>query len=214
MEGDIPSTLTNDVATPVNGEVEPGAYPIESAAPPVDLNGSYQGYDVQPQFRRTNMQVPPAPDVVLPPGGDVSFANPPTGRVATRMNGGPAVINVPHSALPLYGQAPMPPQIYGGGPAGFARLDGALYPSPRQDIPGYVGSTMITNQAFAPHEMLYAHHYRGLYGPFYHKTCRSWIMTPFGICKNEKRVLVGTEVRVNYKSSISPFSLFFPPVVR
>ena len=73
---------------------------------------------------------------------------------------------------------------------------------------------MITNPAFDPHEMLYAHRYRSLYGPYYHKTYRSWVMTPLGVYRTEKRVLVGTEVKVNYKSSISPFSLFFPPFIR
>lgn len=208
-------------------EEEMDALPIESAAPPTDVNADFRSAEgTTPRYRRTNMQgpvtnsieVPPAPDEEFSPVQPVQPMNPapthPMGQIATRANGGPAVIHTPHSNLPIYGQGPIGAPVMHGGPAGYARLDAALYPSPRQDIPAYVGSTMITNPAFDPHEMLYAHRYRGLYGPFYHKTHRSWVMTPFGICKNEKRVLVGTEVRVNYKSSISPFSLFFPPVIK
>ena len=117
-------------------------------------------------------------------------------------------MNGMNGGIPTIQSAPV---IYSA-PLGYARLDGAMYPSPQPGIPGYVGSTMITNPALDPHEMLYAHSYRGLYGPFYHKTTRHWVLTPFGLCKSEKRVLVGTEVRVNYKSHISPFALFWPPV--
>jgi hypothetical protein len=69
---------------------------------------------------------------------------------------------------------------------------------------------MYTNPAFAPHEMLYAHEYRGLYPPFYHKTTRGWVLTPLGVYTKEKRVLTGTEVKVKYKSYIGPLSLFSP----
>lgn len=222
-----PTQSAADQATPVDGEADiPDAFPIESAAPPVDVNAGYRAAEgTMPRYRRTNMQaqnaepvvVPPAPDAAEDAGNDANFNRPvptqPVNKSMNGMRGGPAVINGPQSGLPVYGQ-PVPVGPVYGGPVGYARLDSALYPSPRQDIPPYVGSTMITNPALDPHEMLYAHRYRGLYGPFYHKTYRTWVMTPFGICKNEKRVLVGTEVRVNYKSSISPFSLFFPPVSR
>jgi hypothetical protein len=70
--------------------------------------------------------------------------------------------------------------------------------------------TYITNPALAPHEMLYAHRNTGLYGPFYHKTTRGWLLTPFGISRREKRVLTGTTVDVKYKGHISPFALFSP----
>lgn len=190
-----PPGVANDVATPVSDE--PDAYPIEAAAPPADVNaGYYAPQGTVPQYDTTAMQEAQAP------ANDVSFANPiparPTGNVMNGLNGG----------TPTY---QTPPSVIYGAP-GVARVDGALYPSPHGGIPPYVGQTMITNPAFDPHEMLYAHRYRGLYGPFYHKTCRHWILTPFGICKTEKRVLMGTEVRVNYKSHISPFALFWPPV--
>ncbi|MDB5389061.1 MAG: hypothetical protein JWM11_4707 [Planctomycetaceae bacterium] len=219
---------SNDFATPVEAvEETPEAFPIETAAPPADVNAGYRATEgTTPRYRRTNMQnsgpveVPPAPVAADAPdetGSEININRPlptqPVNKAMTGMRGGPAVVNGPQSGLPVYGQPNGPIAVYSG-PAGYARLDSALYPSPRQDIPPYVGSTMITNPAFDPHEMLYAHRYRGLYGPFYHKTYRSWVMTPFGICKSEKRVLVGTEVRVNYRSSISPFALFFPPVTR
>ena len=95
--------------------------------------------------------------------------------------------------------------------AGYAVLDAPLYPCPKQGIPPQVGMTIITNPALAPHEMLYPHTYRALYPPFYHKTQRCWLMTPFGVIKNERRVLTGTEVCVKYKPCISPFTMFFPP---
>lgn len=200
--------VQQDVATPVEAPAEaspfeseqlptePEAFPIDSAAPPQDVTAEYnapQGY--APRFNRTGMMTPDAQ------ANDVTFANPIPGRpISTAMNG----MNGAIPANPVPGPYP--------GPVGIARIDGAMYPAPLPGIPFDVGTTMITNPALDPHEMLYAHRYRGLYGPFYHKTYRHWFMTPFGICKSEKRVLVGTEVRVNYKSHISPFSLFFPPV--
>ncbi len=183
-----------DVATPVvEAAHEAVAFPIDSAPPPRDVTADYnQPRGQRPRYDYTALQTPAAaPD-------DVNFANPvPSQPVSLPANG----MNGAIPANPVY-----------GGTAGFMRVDGAMYPSPRPGIPMDVGAVMITNPALDPHEMLYAHHYRGLYGPFYHKTYRHWIMTPFGICKSEKRVLMGTEVRVNYKSHISPFSLFFPPV--
>ena len=181
------------VATPI----EPEAYPIEAAGPPADVTAEFKTHQgIVPQYDRAGLITPEASAT------DVSFANQtparPSGQILNGMNGG-----VPASQIP--------PAVIQGAP-GMARVDGALYPSPQPGIPFHVGSTMITNPAFDPHEMLYAHRYRGLYGPFYHKTCRHWVLTPFGICKSEKRILMGTEVRVNYKSHISPFALFWPPV--
>lgn len=193
--------VAQEVATPVQAEVatpvEPDAYPIEAAAPPADVTAEYNApQGIVPQYDRTGMYMPETP------ANDVTFANPiparPTGNVMNGMNGGVGVYQTP------------PPVVYQA--PGVVRVDAALYPSPQPGIPPYVGQTMITNPALDPHEMLYAHRYRGLYGPFYHKTQRHWILTPFGICKTEKRTLMGTEVRVNYKSHISPFALYWPPV--
>ncbi len=182
------------VAAPVvESASEPAAFPINSAPPPQDVTAEYNSPrgDV-PRYDHTGMRFQDTP------ANDVEFANPvPARPVARAMDG--------------MGSATPAPVVVGP-PPGFVRVDGAMYPSPQQGIPLDVGSTMITNPAFDPHEMLHAHRYRGLYGPFYHKTHRSWVLTPFGIYKSEKRILMGTEVRVNYKSHISPFSLFFPPV--
>lgn len=83
---------------------------------------------------------------------------------------------------------------------GYVQLGAPLYPSPRPNIPIWTGSTMITNQAFAPHEMLYAHTYRATYPPFYHRVKGGWILTPFGIRSHERWELQGTQVQVKYRS--------------
>ncbi len=87
-----------------------------------------------------------------------------------------------------------------------------MYPCPQPHIPTNVGTTVITNQALAPHEMLFAHKYKALYPPFYHKTTRTWCLIPGKLHRTEKRVLTGTMVEVDYKSYISPFSLYCPPI--
>lgn len=115
----------------------------------------------------------------------------------------------------------MGPSVPGPGPQGF--LDAPLYPCPKPDVPREVGGTLITNPAFDPHEMLYAHQYRALYGPYYYKDC-SWfpcctkyhqVCMPEGAGPNRRLPhnvkLVGTEVRVKYHSHYTPFSGFFAP---
>ena len=84
---------------------------------------------------------------------------------------------------------------------GYAYLGAPMYPCPRPNIPIWTGSTMITNQALAPHEMLYPHTYRAIYPPFYHRVKGGWILTPFGVRSHEKWELQGTEVQVKYRSS-------------
>jgi hypothetical protein len=83
---------------------------------------------------------------------------------------------------------------------GYVQLGAPLYPSPRPNIPIWTGSTMITNQAFAPHEMLYPHTYRATFPPFYHRVKGCWILTPFGIRSHERWELQGTQVQVKYRS--------------
>ncbi|MHC4877978.1 MAG: hypothetical protein ACYTGL_16090 [Planctomycetota bacterium] len=94
---------------------------------------------------------------------------------------------------------------------GYPYLGAPMYPCPQPNIPVQVGGTMYTNQAFAPHEMLYAHKYRSMYGPFFYRVKGAWLWTPFGIESHDKWELVGTEVKVNYKSKICPLSGFIPP---
>jgi hypothetical protein len=90
----------------------------------------------------------------------------------------------------------------------------ALYPSPVPGIPQQVGGTSISNQFLNPHEMLYAHRYRAMYPPYSYKVNGKWMVTPFGVWSHEDWHLQGTMVDVKYKSSISPFALFSPPVRR
>ena len=93
----------------------------------------------------------------------------------------------------------------------YPNLNAPLYPSPRQDIPQHVGGTMITNPAFAPHEMLYEHDYHGVYAPYYYRVKGHWLWTPFGIESHDKWELMGTDVKVKYRSKFGLFSNFTPP---
>ncbi len=97
--------------------------------------------------------------------------------------------------------------------AGFARLNAPLYPAPVQNIPHQVGGVVITNPALAPHEMLYEHEYRALYPPFYYRVKGWWIWTPFGVESHDKWELIGTEVRVRYKSRPSLLQRIADPFI-
>lgn len=93
----------------------------------------------------------------------------------------------------------------------YPYLNAPMYPSPLPNIPYQVGGTVVTNQAFAPHEMLYPHSYRALYGPFSYRVQGNWVVTPLGVWSTEHWKLQGTEVTVKYKSRISLLTGFFPP---
>lgn len=97
-------------------------------------------------------------------------------------------------------------------PPRYPQLHAPLYPTPVPNVPANIGGTTITNQAFAPHEMLYPHEYKALFPPFYYKVSGKWWWTPWGMESHDKWELQGTEVRVKYKSHISPFSGFVPPM--
>jgi hypothetical protein len=94
---------------------------------------------------------------------------------------------------------------------GYVRLSAPLNPVPQPNIPYQVGGSVITNQAFYAHEMLYPHSYRALYGPYYYKVGNVTTFNGRGFVQREKWELQGTEVKVKYHSAISPFALFFPP---
>jgi hypothetical protein len=100
------------------------------------------------------------------------------------------------------------PAGYNGG--AYPKLNAPLYPSPVQSTQPWSGGSIITNQAFAPHEMLYPHKYHAMYPPFYYQVKGSWIWTPFGMRQHERWKLQGTEVKVNYRSTYAPFSGFHP----
>ena len=96
----------------------------------------------------------------------------------------------------------------------YPRTSASLYPSPVPNVPYQVGMTAITNQALYPHEFLYPHEYRAIYPPYYYKVKGGWMVTPFGVWSHENWVPMGTEVSVKYRSSISPFTGFIPPLNR
>lgn len=94
----------------------------------------------------------------------------------------------------------------------YPRLNAPLYPSPVQYAPPWSGVSIVTNQALAPHEMLYPHKYRAMYAPFFYEVRGHWIVTPTGVKQGEIWKLKGTEVKVNYKSHHGLFTkFFFPP---
>ena len=97
---------------------------------------------------------------------------------------------------------------------GYPQLNAPLYPSPQPMTPPYVGGTMITNQAMAPHEMLYPHQYKALYGPYYYQVNGRWFLSPKGIRSHDTSKLQGTELNVKYRSHYRPFSFYFPPATR
>lgn len=116
-----------------------------------------------------------------------------------------------HGAAPMHVQNGMYPQ---NGNGMYPQTGAALYPAPRPGIPQQIGGIAIENQAFHPHEMLHAHRYRAIYPPYYYKVNGGWMVTPFGVWSKEDWKLQGTQVDVKYHSSISPFTLFKPPVIR
>jgi len=98
--------------------------------------------------------------------------------------------------------------------SGYPYLNAPLYSSPRQNVPYQTGGAAITNQAFAPHEMLYPHTYHAIYPPYYYRVHGSWIVTPWGVWSSDKWRLEGTEVRVRYSPTIPFFNNFRPTIIR
>ena len=99
------------------------------------------------------------------------------------------------------------------GSGNYAQTHAPLYPCPVPNVPTNVGGTYITSQYLSPHEMLYPHTYRSMYGPFYWKVHGKWVLTPFGVRSHDCWQLQGTEVTVKYRSHYKPFSGFHPPVI-
>lgn len=97
---------------------------------------------------------------------------------------------------------------------GYPYLNAPLYPTTQPNILHQTGSTMITNQALNPHEMLYPHKYHAMYGPFYYKVNGHWATLPWGIWSSENWRLQGTHVNVNYRSKRRFLSGFHPPSIR
>ncbi len=103
---------------------------------------------------------------------------------------------------------------YGSGysTGAYPTTSAGLYSSPRPNVPYQMGMTAITNQALYPHEFLYPHEYNAVYPPYYYKVKGHWMVTPFGVWSQENWKPMGTEVNVKYRSSISPFAGFIPPM--
>jgi hypothetical protein len=101
---------------------------------------------------------------------------------------------------------PMPTPVVGI----YPQTNAPLYPSAQPNVPYQVGGTIITNQAFAPHEMLYPHDYRAMYAPFYYVVKGGWIVTPWGVRNNEQWTLQGTQVDVHYRPRAPLFSGYHP----
>jgi hypothetical protein len=89
----------------------------------------------------------------------------------------------------------------------YPALNSSLYPCPRPDVPYEVGQTIITNQAFYPHEMLYCHRYKAIYPPYFYENKCGLACLPFF----PKPRLKGTCVTVKYKTCL-PWG-YSPPSV-
>jgi hypothetical protein len=118
---------------------------------------------------------------------------------------------VVHEAGPVPAPLYLPPTAPNITPNGYPSLNAPMYPCPLPYIPYQVGGTLITNQAFDPHEMLYPHTYRSLYPPYYYEVTGCWKTFPWGVGQSEHWRLRGTYVSVKYKSSWGLFSGWCPP---
>lgn len=123
-------------------------------------------------------------------------------------------MHAPVSSVPMTSGQYVDGGYVQGAPVYGSVIPGSLYPAPRPGIPHQVGGTIIPTHALHPHEMLYPHRYKSMYGPYYYKVRGHWMVTPFGVWSNENWKLKGTTVDVKYKSHISPFALFHRPVIR
>jgi hypothetical protein len=120
---------------------------------------------------------------------------------------------VVHHAGPVPAPLYLPPTAPNITPTGYPWLNAPMYPCPLPYIPYQVGGTLITNQAFDPHEMLYPHTYRSLYPPYYYEVTGGWKVFPWGVGQSETWRLRGTYVSVKYHSSWGLFSGWCPPAV-
>ncbi len=186
--------------------------PAETAPQPTPVQHSAQVPHVSPEthpqfFSAASNQAVPYGGDAMPQSanGPFQFASAGAGHFPHVLGGGGGFSHHPHH---LINGAYIP------GNDGSAGGAGSLYPSPRPGIPMGVGGTAIVHQALHPHEMLYAHRYKSMYGPYYYKVHGKWVVTPFGVWSKENWKLQGTTVDVKYKSHISPWAMFHRPVIR
>jgi hypothetical protein len=118
-----------------------------------------------------------------------------------------------HAAGPVPAPLYLPPTAPNITPTGYPYLNAPMYPCPLPYIPYQVGGTLVTNQAFDPHEMLYPHTYRSLYPPYYYEVSGGWKVFPWGVGQSETWRLRGTYVSVKYHSSWGLFSGWCPPAL-
>jgi hypothetical protein len=114
----------------------------------------------------------------------------------------------PGQPMTIGGQRPGTTQSVVGA---YPYLNAPMYTSPVQNVPYQVGGTFYTNQAFAPHEMLYEHQYKAMYPPYYYKVNGHWMVLPWGVWSAEDWELLGTKVQVTYKARHPIYSLFAAP---
>ncbi|MCA8991960.1 MAG: hypothetical protein KDA88_08275 [Planctomycetaceae bacterium] len=135
-----------------------------------------------------------------------AFAQYPQGAPTYQQPASPYV----NASMGIPTQMAQPVQAYNGVPSQgkYPQLSSALYPAPVQNVPSWQTQTVITNQAFAPHEMLYPHDYKAMYGPFYYKVRGHWFWTPFGMRQHENWKLEGTTVEVKYRARTPLLSRF------
>ena len=164
------------------------------------------------------LPAPPVSDPTMPPMPPIPFvaaAAPEEAAVTPPVTVNPTpvpAVVVPAVVVPAVVAPAVPPAP--AAPVGYVRLDAPMYPSPQPNVPIWTGATMITNQAFAPHEMLYPHTYRAMYPPFYHRAKGSYFWTPFGYRSHERWDLLGTEVKVKYRSHWPIFGPHHPVISR
>ena len=130
------------------------------------------------------------------------------------INGGMRNLTVSQQAVTPAGTVVLSTIAPGGALGMTPRLDAPLYSSPRPNIPYQVGGTAITNQALAPHEMLYEHDYYAIYPPYYYKVRGGWFLTPRGVFSHDTLQLKGTEVRVKYRKKAPWHAKWVHPVVK
>lgn len=138
---------------------------------------------------------------------------------AIGQDGYPALYGQPKKIIinPNQGGAPQPIQPKAapvrGIPAqpGYVYLAAPMYPVPQPNIPAQVGSVYITNQAFAPHEMLWPHTYRAMYPPFYYVVKGRWRARNGRMVQEEHWELQGTEVKIDYCGDVPILSRFRNP---
>ncbi|MEZ6125319.1 MAG: hypothetical protein R3C49_19395 [Planctomycetaceae bacterium] len=197
--GSAPSGVTHAVVVDVDRQIpevrQTSSEPSKTALQPAESAPQPTPYPVSPNNQVRSFE---ATESTQP----FQFASGPT---SGSINATQVGFGIPHRPM-VYEYPGMDGGYSGSGP-------GPLYPCPVPGIPQQIGGSAIVHQAFHPHEMLYAHRYKSMYGPYYYKVHGGWVVTPFGVWSKENWKLQGTTVDVKYKSHISPFAMFHRPII-